>query len=217
MNRKQKTALILAALSLMPFAQIAAQDDSNVKLALNMYSNQRARQVGDLLTITISEVTSSSKSESLSTSKTANAEADAPVFGTAIDSGNWLARFNNKIVNASENMPLSSYSINASSSFNGSGKTASSEALTASFTVRVVDILDNGVLVVRGERKIIMRNEDVNMVITGLVRVKDISSANTVPSSKLADAHIYYETGGETSRGSRPGYAWRIFQYLNPF
>lgn len=217
MKKTQKTALILAALSLMPFAQLAAQDDTNVKLALNMYSNQRARQIGDLLTVTISEVTSSSKSESLSTSKSATANADAPVFGTAIDSGNWLARFNNKLVNASENMPLSSYSVNASSNYKGSGSTASAESLTASFTVRVVDILDNGVLVVRGERRIIMRNEDVNMVLTGLVRVKDISSANTISSSKIADAHIYYETGGETSRGSRPGYAWRIFQYLNPF
>jgi flagellar L-ring protein precursor FlgH len=113
-------------------------------------------------------------------------------------------------------MPIAEYKIEAASNFTGSGSTNSSETLSMNFTVRVVDILENGVLVIRGDRRIVMRNESISMVLTGLVRTKDISATNTVNSNRVADAHIYYETDGEVSRGSRPGYFWRLFQFLNP-
>ncbi len=199
-----------------------AESPENIKLAMNMYSNQRAHQVGDLLTVVISESTSSSKSEALKTNKEAEASANAPYFGGAASS-NMLTNFTSAIVNSQQSMPLSRansagqiYDVSGSSSFTGSGSASSSESLIVTFTVRVVDMLENGVLVVRGERRIVIKNESVNLVFTGLVRVRDISSTNQVASNKVADAHIYYENGGEVTRGTRPGYVWRIFQYLNP-
>jgi flagellar L-ring protein precursor FlgH len=109
------------------------------------------------------------------------------------------------------------YKIEASSKFEGDGSSNSHDSLESEFTVRVVDLLENGVMVVRGDRKVMIRQETVSMVVTGLVRTRDIDADNKVNSTRLADAHIYYETGGEVSRGTRPGYMWRIFQVLNPF
>jgi flagellar L-ring protein precursor FlgH len=183
-----------------------------LKLAVNMYSTQRAWRVGDLLTVVISENTSSSKSETMKTEKMIKADAEAPIFGAnpaAVH--HWLSSSLNK------HLDIPSYKIQAASAFDGKGSTTSSEALSARFTVRVVDVLGNGNLVVRGDRKILIRNESVSTVITGLVRPRDISELNSVFSYQLADAHIYYESDGEVSRGSRPGWAWRIFQVINPW
>ncbi|MDD3119233.1 MAG: flagellar basal body L-ring protein FlgH [Victivallales bacterium] len=115
------------------------------------------------------------------------------------------------------NLPITNYEIDATASFDGSGSANSADKLSMTITVRVVDKLENGVLVVRGDRRLQLRNENVSMVVTGLVRVRDIDSDNQVDSHRVADAQIFYETGGEVSRGSRPGYVWRIFQWLNPF
>ena len=217
----KKTALFLAisVIGANAFADLSPND--NITLALNMYSNQRARKIGDLLTITIEEKNTSAKSEDIKTSKIAKAQADAPIFGGALEgSKNMFQSAHQFFATASDKgyMPIGpEYKVEASSSFNGSGSTNSQDSLSSEFTVRVVDVLENGTLVVRGDRKMMIRLETVSMVITGLVRTRDIDEDNKVPSTRLADAHIYYETGGETSRGTRPGYMWRIFQLLNPF
>ena len=217
----KKTALFLAISIIGANALADLSPNDNITLALNMYSNQRARKIGDLLTITIEEKNTSKKSEDMKTSKTAKAQADAPVFGGTLEgSKNIFQSAHQFFATASEKgyMPIGpEYKVEASSSFNGSGSTNSEDSLTSEFTVRVVDVIENGTLVGRGGRKIMIRLETVSMVITGLVRTRDIDEYNKVASTRLADAHIYYETGGETSRGTRPGYMWRIFQVLNPF
>jgi len=228
MTRKlSKAGLKLAAAS-AAFAVAAlpagfCDDTENIRLAMNMYSNQRAHQVGDLLTVIITEATSSSKSEALSTAKSATASADAPYFGGAASSS-FLSGLSSSIANSQQGLPLSRanssgsiYTVNGSSTFTGKGSSSSAETLTVTFSARVVDMLENGVMVIRGERKILIKNESVSLVITGLVRTKDIDSKNQVYSYNIADAHIYYENEGEVTRGTKPGYVWRAFQYLNPF
>lgn len=193
-------------------------DQVSVKLAVAMYSSQRAWKTGDLLTVSVSESTSSSKSQALNTEKSMKADATVPTTGSELaDATSAMSRFTNFLKSQSSKIPLAEYKIDASSSYEGSGSTSSSESLTMSFTVRVVDVLDNGVLVIRGDRLVVMRSEKVSMVMTGLVRQRDITSSNTITSAQIADAHIYYETGGEVSRGANPGWVWRLFQLLNPF
>ncbi len=215
-------AALFAAAGIPAFGAAFGDEPENVRLALSMYSNQRAHQVGDLITVVVSESTSSSKAEALATGKKATASASDPYFGTAASGG--IGALSSAIVNSRSSMPLSKpnadgliYSASAASNFSGTGSSSSSETLAVTFTARVVDVLENGVMVIRGERKILMKNESVSLVITGLVRAKDIDSANQISSTKVADAHIFYENEGDVSRGTRPGYGWRIFQYINPF
>ncbi len=184
----------------------------NVRLAMNIYSCQRARTVGDLLTVLVTEKTAMSKTDNISTSKDAKAKAKMPWFG-----GFGFPDTNLYMEAISDKVEFPSYTIEGASSFKVVGSGNSSEQLTASYGVRVVDVLENGVLVVRGERRIQIKNDSVNMVLTGLVRVRDISADNTIYSSQLSDAHIYYENGGEITRGSNPGWVWRIFQWVNPW
>lgn len=212
----------IMALCILGAAEIPAESlnpNESIKLALNMYSNQRARQIGDLVVVTVEENSTSVKSEDLTTAKEAKADAEMPFFGYQTqDPTNMFQRFRNSIINNSEqSVPFNEYRIRASSSFTGKGSANSQDKINSEFSCRVVDVLDNGILVIRGDRKIQYRNEVVSLVLTGLIRSRDIDNLNTISSRRVADAHIYYETGGEVSRGSRPGYVWRFFQYMNPF
>ncbi len=215
--------ILTTAAALLTLGQLYAGDPAdNLRFAVNLYSVDRARNVGDLLTISIAESSDSTKNEALSTSKTAKASqaADGGWFGSPVSGAtNMFQKLSNNFKRLMNNgsLPIANYEIDASSSFDGSGKSTSDDALNMTVTVRVVDKLPNGVLVVRGDRKVIMRNESINMVVSGLVRMRDIDATNTIESKRVADAHIYYETNGEASRGGRPGFVWRIFQWLNPF
>jgi flagellar L-ring protein precursor FlgH len=209
--RKIFTITVLALLANPTvFAEFGKMDE--LKLATSMYSAQRAWRVGDLLTVKVSENTSSSKSETMKTEKTIKADAEAPIFGANPSAvHHWLSSSLNKHVD------IPSYKIQAASSFDGKGSATSSEALTAHFTVRVVDVLDNGTLVVRGTRRVMMKTDNFHLVLTGLVRPRDIDETNAIYSYQIADAHIYYENDGEVSRGTRGGWFWRIFMLVNPF
>lgn len=179
------------------------------RLARGIYSSRSANDIGDLLTVIVNESTSSSKSEDMSSSKNMQAGMSPAVFGESQSNDSEL------IANGAVKVP--GYGIESSSSYNGAGERNTSETFTAQFTVRVVDRHPNNVLVIRGERKVVLNDEKVNMVLTGLVRENDISAENTVISTKISDAHIYYETSGEVSRTARPGFLWTVFQFINPF
>ena len=217
-----KLLLTMAMVMVWGVGAQALSSNDNLLFAKNLYSVDRARDIGDLLTIVIYEYSMSKKSEDLNTEKTAQAKQamDGGWFGTPMSgatnpfqqmSNNFKRTMNNG------NLPITNYEINAQSSFAGSGAANSEDKLSMTITVRVVDKLENGVLVVRGDRRLQLRNENVSMVVTGLVRMRDINFDNQISSNRVADAQIYYETGGEVSRGARPGYVWRIFQWLNPF
>jgi len=214
-----KWLLFVFSLSL---ALSTTASNRNIKLALEMYSSQRAWRIGDLVTIEVSESAIASKSESISTDK--NASAHTGSSATSVGDNEYykggskigpMGSVNNTINKIFQSLP--GYNLNAQSGFEGSGSASSNESFKSTFTARVTDVLSNGVLVVRGERMIVMKNEKVNMILSGLVRVRDISETNTVASSRLADAHIVYENGGDVSRGTQPGFFWKIIQFFNPF
>lgn len=181
----------------------------DVSMALTMYSGSRAWNVGDLITVIVSEETVASKNATMATNKSASASAQESSFGNP-DSGNPLTKF------LAFNIP--GYNIpSPTSTFDGSGSVTSQETFQTKFTVRVVDTLPNQVLVIRGERMVSQDTEKVTLVLTGLVRLQDVTAQNTVSSSEIADARIRYESDGQISDGSKPGWMWRVFQKINPF
>jgi len=178
------------------------------RLAATMYSSQRAGARGDLIRVIVSEETSASKNHSQKASKEFSAAAAEGRIGNP---------------NSSQTLPkalsltLPSYSLSGSSEFSGDGGSATSETLATSLTAQVVDVLPNGILVIHGERLVTQGKEEVRMVLTGIVRRRDVTAENTVYSSQIADARIRYVSTGEVTRGSSPGWLSRLFQAVNPF
>ncbi len=193
-----------------------ATEDVNTKLVRKMYSSDRAWRKGDILTIIVDESVASSKQEDISTSQKAAADTKAAtVSSPETHLGKGTKDLLNNLTSVLRNVPA--YSIDSSNSYSGKGSMSASEKLNLKFAARVVDVLDNGVLVIRGDRKVRMRDEEFKLIATGLVRPVDISADNSIESSKVADAHITYVSSGEVTRGSQPGWLWRSIQWLNPF
>ena len=103
------------------------------------------------------------------------------------------------------------------SDFKCAGTTSRKESMTAQMSARVVSVLPNGDLVIRGSREIKVNYEKQYMLLQGIVRPSDISADNTVLSSYIADARIEYIGKGVVSDKQRPGWLSRILDKIWPF
>jgi flagellar L-ring protein precursor FlgH len=94
------------------------------------------------------------------------------------------------------------------------GSTGRSGHMVAQISAVVEEILPNGDLRVGGEQMLNINGERTLIRIKGRIRPADISSANAVLSSRLAEAKIDYDGSGFVSRSARPGIVSRIFNWL---
>ncbi len=165
--------------------------------SLNLFEDRTALRVGDVLTVLLSESTSASTSASTSTQKNDSADTGIPTI------------FGNGVTYEGDNILQNVW--DAERSFSGSGDSSQSNSLTGDITVTVSRVLANGNLEVRGE-KIIGINQSAEFVrLTGIVRPQDVTPENTVQSSRVANAQIYYGGGGAVAEANRNGWLTRFF------
>lgn len=163
---------------------------------VSLFDDHRAKRVGDMLTIMLSESTVSSKSSQANTKK----DNSTAVGG---------ATFNGLSIEAA---------MEGSRSFTGSGGADQSNSLEGTITVTIADVLPNGVLVVRGEKWITLTRGEELLRVSGLIRPTDIRPDNTVSSSKLGDARIRYSGKGQLGDTTGMGWLARFFNgALFPF
>ncbi|PIQ37297.1 MAG: flagellar basal body L-ring protein FlgH [Lysobacterales bacterium CG17_big_fil_post_rev_8_21_14_2_50_64_11] len=161
-----------------------------------LFADRKARLVGDILTINLTERTQASKSSSTSTTKDDSVDVGAPtLFGKE-------TTLNGR--------PLS-FGLNSAREFTGEGQSSQSNQLSGQITVTVAQRLRNGALLVRGE-KLLNINQGHEMVrISGIVRPEDIAQDNTVSSSRVADARIAYTGRGTLADANSQGWLARFF------
>lgn len=175
--------------------------------SINLYSDVKARNVGDIVTINIVESARASK----------NAETK-----TARDSGlnaNWTGIF--ELISKGWKLhktPIgASHQIDFSNQFDGKGETTRSSSMTAYITAPVIHVFPNGNLLIRGSRLIHVNNENQYISIQGIVRPEDISSTNVVLSTYIAEATIELNGYGAVSDKQRPGWLVHILDWVWPF
>ncbi len=171
---------------------------------LNLYGDRRAREVGDLLTITLVENTMATTSATTAISKQSSVDVGTPtVFGAPVTLGG------KDILGAS---------AEAERDFAGKGNSAQSNRLQGSVTVTVIQRLPNGNLVVQGQKNLRLNQGDELVQIQGVVRSADIAADNTISSSKVADARIAYGGRGAVAQSNAIGWLGRFFNSaLAPF
>lgn len=162
-----------------------------------IFNDSTARHIGDILTIVLQESTAAKKSASNGSSKESNLSLPIPtVFGGGVT-------YNGKnILEAS---------VDSKQKFAGKGDTAQSNSLTGRITVTVVETLANGNLVVQGEKLLTLNQGSEHIRFSGIVRIADIKSDNTVLSSNVANAQIIYAGTGTLADSSSPGWLTRFF------
>ena len=98
--------------------------------------------------------------------------------------------------------------------FKGDGDTDRKGRVNALVSVLVVDRLDNGYLVIEGRKEVKINHETQILVVSGIVRPKDIDEDNTVLSYKIADTRVEYIGEGQISKRMKPGFISRIFDII---
>jgi flagellar L-ring protein FlgH len=157
----------------------------------------KAHRVGDILTIRLQEATQASKTSSTKTKKDTTVANAAPTL-----LGRGVTR---------NGTPLLANSLDGAQQFQGDGASSQSNSLDGSITVTVVERLQNGNLVVQGEKWLTLNQGDEFIRITGIVRPYDIATDNTVTSDKIANARISYSGRGTLASANRAGWLARFF------
>lgn len=101
---------------------------------------------------------------------------------------------------------------------NGTGSTSRAATLTATLTGRVVKVLPGGLLLIEGDKNIQVNSEQQSITVRGVVRPADISSANTVASTQVADMEVKVNGKGVVGDAIRqPNALYRFILGLLPF
>jgi flagellar L-ring protein precursor FlgH len=165
----------------------------------NLYSDIKAHRVGDIITVYLEEATSASKNAGTSHEKKNNYDLgiDATVFPSKGSSPITISG--------------GSAGFDQSSKFEGDADADQSNNLEGSITVNVVRVLNNGNLVIRGEKWLMLNNGEEYVRIKGVIRSEDVSSDNTVSSMRVANARIQYGGTGDFANTQRQGWLTSFF------
>ena len=180
-------------------------------------SDRRAKIVGDILTVTLNESLSASKSTTNNTSKTDTFGVTLPPL---IFNQNPAVNLGTGILNGgkgTDSLTNADVAAGAAQSFAGSGTAAQSNTLTGSMTVTVVRVLPNGNLEIKGQKKLVLNDGSEYLRLSGIIRPEDISATNTISSSNIADAKITYTNAGVYAESTQPGWLSKIFRQITPF
>ena len=167
------------------------------------FGRGRNYQVGDLITVLLNESTQADRSQKTDISR--DASNTALPRGTNLLLGNIHPILDGLNVNA------------AKTSSSGKGTAAQGASLTGSVTVTVTEILANGNLVVRGEKKLGLSEGTEVIQVAGVIRPQDIGPNGTVQSLRLANAQIAYRGTGDLASASKPGWGTTGLMKFWPF
>ncbi len=164
----------------------------------DLYSAKGARDFrpGDIITIVISEESNAQSKATTQTQKDSTTEIKSapqiPFFKNVVNQFIGKNEFKNE--------------------FDGQGTTTRSGKLTGTVTATILEVMQNGNLLLEGSRSIRVNRETQIMRVRGVARPRDIDSTNSVNSKFLADAQIKFDGNGAVGRVNKPGL---ITQFIN--
>jgi flagellar L-ring protein precursor FlgH len=172
-------------------------------------ADARPTNVGDLVTISITETNKASEIANTATSKDSGVKVGVnSLFGLSFP----MKAFTNKDVNVDTAVEATVGNVS-----NGQGKTERQSSFTSYLTTRVIQVLPNQNLMIQGQRQMRINNETEVVMLTGIVRPQDIDRNNIVPSTKVAEARLTISGAGVVSDKQKVGWFQRIFDHVWPF
>lgn len=163
------------------------------------HQGNRARQVGDALTILLVENVRSNKGTNGGTNRSGS-------FGITPPSAGPLNFLNPDALKAA-----------ASGSFKGSGSAGQSSSLTGAISVTIAEVRANGTALVNGEKQMSLSQGEEWVQFAGIIRLADVDVDNRILSTQIADSRIIYSGSGAIQQASRPGWLSRFFAQVSPF
>jgi len=177
----------------------------------SLYEDPKARRLNDLITIQVVEsITGSGKADTNTNKKSTLDVGVENFFGAPLDLG-----LKNLYGMGKTFAPAIKGS--AANDFQGKGETTREGKLDGTITAKVVEVMPNNNLVLEARKELTINNEKQILVLRGMVRPEDIMVDNTILSSRIADARVYFVGDGVVQEKQRPGWLLRIADGVWPF
>ncbi|MDQ7988065.1 MAG: flagellar basal body L-ring protein FlgH [Candidatus Dactylopiibacterium sp.] len=187
-----------------PAPRVAAVDGSGsiyTGQGRSLFEDRRARYVGDTITVNLVEKTAAAKSSNASADRNGSLSAGSPNI-TGLP-----GKFLNKIGVEAE----------AANTFAGKGAAAANNTFTGTVTVTVIEVYNNGNLLVSGEKQVAINQGEEFIRFSGVINPDSVSAANTVQSTQVADARVEYKASGYMDEAQTMGWLQRFFLNVMPF
>ncbi|MFP4455357.1 MAG: flagellar basal body L-ring protein FlgH [Desulfonatronovibrio sp.] len=187
-----------------------------------LFSDNRARQVGDLVMVKIEEFSSAENEAKTNTEKDSSLDLGVDSFfgrssinALPLDAatGGLLPGLGPE--GAVGSTPL--VEAGSESKFEGSGDTNRTTEVKAIISARVVRVMEGGVMQIEGARNIKVNGENQIIVVRGLARARDVASDNSILHTQLADAHIEVYGKGIVADKQKPGWLTQLLDRVWPF
>ncbi|EDP6926403.1 flagellar basal body L-ring protein FlgH [Campylobacter upsaliensis] len=175
-----------------------------------LFSDKKAMNVNDLVTVIIQESTTQSTQANKTTSRTNNANLGG---GALVGSTGAVNQVLNK-VNSYSNI---GFQTNSTNNYTGTGTQSRNESFNTTISTRVIKILSNGNYFIEGSRELLINGEKQIIQLSGVIRPYDIGQDNTIDSKYIADAKILYKTEGEVDRSTRKPWGSKFIEAVWPF
>ena len=166
------------------------------------FGRGRNYQVGDIITVLLNESTQAARTQNTDVSREAK--------------NNLPSGMSTKVGKMSPFLEGIDLNDNRTSS-TGKGKADQQASLSGSVAVTVVEILANGNLVIRGEKKLGLSEGTEVIQVSGVIRPEDIGPNSTVQSRRLANAQIAYRGSGDLANATKAGWGTSFMHKYWPF
>jgi flagellar L-ring protein FlgH len=202
---------ILRALSFVLAAAVPASADSlwtaPGSSERTLTADRKAAAVGDILTVVVQESASTQSSQRKKTDSSASVDAgvDQWLFPASVSGF------------GQHNGALPGIKLGGKNDFSGGGEVSASQNVTSRAAVLVTAVLPNGNLVIEGVRRVSFDGETQHVVLHGVVRGDDVSPANTVFSSNIADARVEFISEGSLTDAKKKGWLTKLYEKLRPY
>ena len=113
--------------------------------------------------------------------------------------------------------PQNLVGVEGESTANGSGAINRSERVELTIAAVVTDVLSNGNMVIQGRQEVRTNRELRELTVAGIVRPEDITAANTISHTQIAEARISYGGRGDVSRMQATPAAQSLVERFSPF
>ncbi|MCG8530164.1 MAG: flagellar basal body L-ring protein FlgH [Desulfovibrionales bacterium] len=170
-----------------------------------LFADNRARRVGDIVLVNIVENASAKNEADTSSERDSSIELGVDAFfGQSSIPG--LGVVSNPMLKGS-----------GVSEFSGEGETNRANKFTATVACRVLNVGPGGLMQIEGMRETRVNDETQYLVITGMIRARDIEEDNSILSTQVASARIQYFGEGVLADKQKPGWLTRMMDTVWPF
>lgn len=175
-----------------------------------LFSDRKAMNVNDIVTVVIRESANQSSSGKRNTSKDSTIALGGGVFtATATPLSNVADKLNN--------FGNIGFQAGTQNDFSGSGSNSRTESFKTTISARIIKVLENGNYFIEGSRELLLNGEKQIVQLSGVIRPYDISNSNEIDSKYIADAKILYKTEGDVDKATKKPWGTRLMEAIWPF